>query len=146
MSNYADVKAYAKRNQITEAQAKVRCDHFLAIERKIEAAKVCPKCNQPTLEFEQGSYEEGYGDFIFCDNDEVPVIEDGETVMDDCGFKSDVIDPFKILGSGEDFDVVEYARYDLEQGTVQEMYGMDWNEFVENDNQALAKGLVKPQH
>lgn len=32
-------------------------------------AKKCPKCGSRSLCFESGSYEEGYGDYIYCDNE-----------------------------------------------------------------------------
>lgn len=149
MSIYNDIKAYANENNISEEQAKIRCEYFLAVEKQVELAMVCPTCKQATLEVEPGSYEEGYPTYIRCDNDKVPFIEEGQTesIFTDCEFTSDVTDEFAVLSDGRDFDIVRYIAGDIRESDSEYPNfpdNMSWSEFVDDDNLSLLKAATEP--
>ena len=97
-SIYANPYKYAIECDIPFSLAKIMCKkqrHFEKEQRKHRM--YCPVCNSKNLVFESGSYEEGYGDFIECndcgetfDCDEVPNVE------------------YASLTGWEDFDAVLY--------------------------------------
>lgn len=68
------------------------------ISKIIYNARKCPKCGSHSLCFEGGSYEEGYGDYIYCDNES-------------CGedFEVSDIKNGEYLSGWLDFDVVLYT-------------------------------------
>jgi len=82
-----------------------------------EKAMICPECSHKSLEFEGGSYEEGYGDFIACNQ---------------CDFTSDVETKFEPLVYGNDFDVLMWFAMDIERNGIKEVeheIGCSWSEF-----------------
>ena len=97
-SIYANPYKYAVKCNITFELAKIMClkqRHFYKEQRKHPMC--CPVCKSKRLNYESGSYEEGYGEFIECydcgktfDCDEVPNVE------------------YASLTGWEDFDAVLY--------------------------------------
>jgi hypothetical protein len=86
-------KEYKDKTNCTEEQAKVAITYFNFINEKAIEASKCPKCSGK-LYFEGGSYEEGYGDFIACE---------------ECDFTSDVEGIYEYLGPWYGFDPCLYA-------------------------------------
>lgn len=136
MSIYLNPKRYAEVTHTTLEQAKIRCDYFRTFLEKTEVAKICPKCKASTLEFECGSYEEGYGDYIRCENDQIETKdEEGDVYYEECNFTSDVTEEFIPLTSWYGFDVILMFAYDIEQKGMKEFekeLGCSWTEFVDN--------------
>lgn len=95
-SIYANPYKYACQCSIPIELAKIACAkqrHFEKEERKHRM--YCPVCGSKKVIFEGGSYEEGYGDFIECE-------DCGETF--DCGEVPNV--EYANLTGWKDFDVV----------------------------------------
>lgn len=95
-SIYANPYKYAVTCDIPFELAKIACAK--ARHCKKEARKHpmrCPNCNSKRLCFEHGSYEEGYSDYIECDNC-------GETYDVDAVPNSE----YQSLTGYEDFDAV----------------------------------------
>ena len=97
-SIYSNPYKYAIKCDIPFELAKTAClkqRHFLKEQRK--HPMYCPVCKSKHLHFEGGAYEEGYGDFIECE---------------DCGeaFDCDEVPNAKYayLTGWEDFDAVLY--------------------------------------
>ena len=97
-SIYANPYKYACLCDIPIELAKIACQkqrHFVKEQKK--HPMYCPVCKSKRLTFEMGSYEEGYGDFIECE---------------DCGetFDCDKVPNAKYasLTGWEDFDAVLY--------------------------------------
>ena len=97
-SIYANPYKYACQCCIPIELAKIACKkqrHFLKEQRKHRM--YCPVCKSKNVVFEMGSYEEGYGDFIECE-------DCGETF--DCNEVPNV--EYASLSGWEDFDAVLY--------------------------------------
>lgn len=143
MNIYQSVTAYAKQTNITEEQAKIRCDYFLALQKKAEAKRVCPECKQGTLVFEGGCMEMGHGDYIYCENDKVPYKDEcGEEVMGDCEFTTNDTGEYEEIMPYTDFDVVLAMALDIERLKQDEIeveiaLGQNWHQFVEKENQEI---------
>jgi ssDNA-binding Zn-finger/Zn-ribbon topoisomerase 1 len=135
-----DTKNYAKETFITMEQAEIRCEHFKKIHQKIQDAKKCPKCGKHTLQIELGSYEENTTDYVYCDNDEIPYIEDGEEYFNECDFTSDVTAQFEPISHWYDFDIVSSFACNIESeglSQIEKQIGSSWFDFVEDDNKKL---------
>lgn len=148
MSIYQSVEEYASKTNITEEQAKIRCDYFLALQKKTEAKQICPECKQATLAYESGCYEGGYGDYIHCENDKVPYTEDGEEGFTDCEFSTENTDEFIEITPHFDFDVVlmmagEIAQSEKDDTEIGLSLGSTWHDFVEKDNQDILNEIQK---
>lgn len=144
MSIYNNPEQYAKETHMTLAQAEVRCAHFKQLAQKMEDIRTCPKCGKNTLELEGGSYEEGIKASVYCENDEVKVVdeEDGEEYFTDCDFTSPVTKEYQALDSYYDFDIVlEFAGEINEVGIteIEKRIGSSWNDFVEKENKTDQK-------
>jgi len=146
LSIYDNPQEYANKTRTTLKQAIIRCQHFKKIEAEIQKARKCPKCGKETLEFEGGSCEEGYSDYIYCTN-EVPVTgedcndcnscKDHGSCFVECDFTSDVTEQYKPLSDGYDFDIVLYLVFGIEQygmESVEKQIGCSWLQFVDRDN------------
>lgn len=97
-SIYANPYKYACTCNIPIELAKIAClkqRHFIKEQRKHRM--YCPVCKSKNLIFEGGSYEEGYGDFIECE-------DCGETF--DCDKVPNA--EYASLTGWEDFDAVLY--------------------------------------
>jgi hypothetical protein len=107
MSIYADPVKYARMARITIGMAEIWCAEQLRLAAEIEAARTCPKCGKPTLTYEIGCYEEGYDDYIHCENDEVPEVdEEGEDYYSECEFLCEPNKEMSALAPWYDFDVL----------------------------------------
>lgn len=105
MCIYDDHKAYARKVRITERMAKLWCDHQKKKIKEIHEAKKCPLCSAHTLEYESGSYEYNEPDYVYCDNDEIPLVdEEGESYLGTCEFATTNIEDYIKLQHGYDFD------------------------------------------
>lgn len=136
MSIYNNPELYAKEANITLEQAEIRCTYFRKLEELNYLAKKCPSCGQHTLTFEEGSYEEGYGSYIYCDNDKLIQTENGEEYESDCEFTSDVEKSYEAICDVRDLDVVLMFGFDMQKSDIKEfeaMVGCKWSEFVENN-------------
>ena len=97
-SIYANPYKYACKCDIPIELAKIAClkqRHFIKEQQK--HPMYCPICKSKNMNFESGSYEEGYGDFIECK-------DCGETF--DCNQVPNV--EYASLTGCEDFDAVLY--------------------------------------
>lgn len=97
-SIYANPYKYACKCDITIELAKIAClkqRHFIKEQQK--HPMYCPICKSKHMNFESGSYEEGYRDFIECE-------DCGETF--DCNQVPNV--EYASLTGWEDFDAVLY--------------------------------------
>lgn len=149
MSIYQSVEEYAKQTNITKEQAKIRCDYYLALQKKADEKRVCPECKQATLVHESGCSEGGYGDYIYCENDKVPYVEDGEEGMTDCEFTTNDTGEYEEIMSYYDFDVVLAMAHDIERLKQDEMevtvsLGQNWQMFVERENQRILTESAQP--
>jgi len=139
---YDNAEEYAKQTFTTLEQAKIRCDHYKKLQEQQHQAKKCPKCGQHTLEFETGCYEEGYGDYIYCENEKVEKVidEDGEEFYKECDFTSKVTKNFEPIHHWWDFDEVLAFSIDIERDgkeEIEKQIGCTWTQFVENANKEL---------
>ncbi len=146
MSIYDNPQEYANKAYITLEQAKIRCKHFKKIEEEINETRKCPKCGEYTLEFEGGSYEEGYSDFIYCTNEVRQIDEDCdgcdvcEGCFVECEFTSNVTGQFEPLSDGYNFDIVLYFSFQIKECGIEEVekqIGGSWPQFVDRDNSTL---------
>lgn len=141
MSIYNVPKDYAAQTVMSLEQATIRCNHYKKIEEQSFEASKCPQCGQHTLAIECGSFEEGYSDFVYCENDKVTVTdEDGETYHTDCDFTSNVTKEYEPISHYYDFDEVLAFSIGIEQGglaSIESNIGCTWSEFVEKANKRL---------
>lgn len=142
MSIYNNPEMYAKETHITLEQAEIRCAHFRKLEELSYIAKKCPSCGQHTLVYEEGSYEEGYSSYVYCENDKLNIIEDGEEYESDCEFTSNVTKPYEAIRGVGDLDIVLMFAFDLQKNikAVERMVGCQWSEFVENNTKQICNG------
>lgn len=131
MTIYEDVKRYAEVTMMTEEQAKIRCDYYLKLKKemdeKMAIAIICPVCKQPTLSFEPGSYEEGYGDYVECDGE------------GDCEYSSE---EHAFPHHNDDFDIVLAFACSVEHeglAEVEKTIGLPWSEFIAKEVDELGK-------
>ena len=131
MTIYEDVKRYAEKTMMTEEQAKIRCDYYLNLKKEIDEkmaiAIICPACKQPTLSFEPGSYEEGYGDYVECNGE------------GDCEYSSE---EHSYPHHSDDFDVVLMFACQIEREALAETeksIGLPWSEFIAKEVDELGK-------
>lgn len=131
MTIYEDAKKYAELTMMTEEQAKIRCDYFLNLQKEIKEkmaiAIICPTCKQPTLSFELGSYEEGYGDYVVCEGE------------GDCDYSSE---QHSFPHHSDDFDVVLFFASSIEMDGLAEVekdVGLPWSEFITKETDELRK-------
>ena len=103
-SIYANPYKYACKCDIPIELAKIAClkqRHFIKEQQK--HPMYCPVCKSKNMIFEGGSYEEGYGDFIECE---------------DCGETFDYNEvpnaEYASLTGWEDFDAVLYFSSNTE--------------------------------
>jgi hypothetical protein len=109
MSIYENPTQYAEKNSIPLELAEKWCEDMLKIDNKINLLKVCPICNQPTLEYESGSYEESISDYIYCENDKILMIdENGEECETECAFTSNIVGEYSLLQPDINFDVIRW--------------------------------------
>ncbi|WP_146067783.1 hypothetical protein [Brevibacillus laterosporus] len=87
-----------------------------------------------------GSYEEGIEPDVYCLNDRVPVVEDGENYLTDCGFTDDAKDEYTPISHWYDFDVVLYSAVNGE--STEDYIGEPWEDFVRNDTDSLLKETI----
>lgn len=59
------LKQYKRKTGCTFKQAKIAIDYFKFLKEKIKQVSICPLCGGE-LYLENGSYEEGYDDYIGC--------------------------------------------------------------------------------
>lgn len=141
MSIYENPEKYAELTLTTLEQAKIRCEHFLQVEKEMHEVKKCPKCGKHTLEAESGSYEEGYGSYLRCENSEVETFdEESNRILDDCYYTSGITSEY-MVASEKDYDVVLAFSYELAEGkmpVLEKHIGCSWTEFVDKDNEKLA--------
>lgn len=141
MSIYNNIEEYAKQTFMTTEQATIRCAHFKELEQKTHEAKKCPKCGKHMLAIETGSYEEGTHDYVYCENEQVLVVdEDGDECFTDCDFTSDVETEYEPIWHWYDFDEVLAFSIELEteyKKEVETHIGSSWLEFVEASNKKL---------
>ncbi|MCK2000725.1 hypothetical protein MZM54_04890 [[Brevibacterium] frigoritolerans] len=140
MSLYNNPKEYAKETMMSIEQATLRCEHFKKIQQIMHEAKKCPKCGKHSLGIEGGSYEEGYSDYVYCENDEVVVIENGEELFTDCGFTSDVKEEYEPLNHWYDFDVILSFCFQIKEEGLPETernIGCTWDEFINKEKKQL---------
>lgn len=127
MNIYESPEEYAETVNISLEQAKIRCEHFLAIQKEIHESLKCPKCGQHTLEFEGGEWEVGVKDYVYCSNDKISTVdEEGDEFMEECDFTDDVKPQYKFYGM-HDFDEVLYMHSQSEL-----TLGCTWAKFVED--------------
>lgn len=97
------------------------------IAKIIYNARKCPKCGSHSLCFEGGSYEEGYDDYIYCENDEC-----------EADYEVSEIKNGQYLSGWLDFDVVWYGLINVDDEKKKEyrlmMCGSDnineWHKFA----------------
>jgi hypothetical protein len=107
MNIYDDHVAYAKETRIPIRLAKIWCENQLELQKEMDAARICPKCKKNTLVLESGSYEENTSDYVYCENDEISVIDvDGEEYFKDCDYTAEPQKEHEPLSSWYDFDVI----------------------------------------
>lgn len=135
MGLYDDPVAFAKKTRIPVSLSRIWCLNQLALQKEIEAARICPKCGQPTLVLESGSYEEGTNDYVYCEYDQIPMVDeaDGEEYKVECDYTADPGKEHEPLSSWYDFDVilafsVGMVERDKEFGGLQE-----WVKFVRDE-------------
>lgn len=123
LSIYANPKKYARKTQIPLGLAKIECRKQKQIDKKRKKIR-CPRCKRKALHYISGSYEEGYGAFIECDN---------------CGeaFDPNEIKNSELLCYGSDFDAVLYfAKTKHSPNGWIEACGSDkvedWHKFARN--------------
>ena len=97
-SIYANPYKYAYICNVPIDYARVVQKQQNNISKIVYNARKCPKCGSRSLCFECGSYEEGYGDYIYCDNESC-----GET------FSVSDIKNGTYLSGWLDFDIVLWA-------------------------------------
>lgn len=68
-SIYANPYKYAYICDVPIEYARIVQKRENNIAKIVYNARKCPKCGSRSLCFEGGSYEEGYGDYIYCDNE-----------------------------------------------------------------------------
>ncbi|MFV1457543.1 hypothetical protein [Bacillus mycoides] len=119
---YEDVNLYAKECRISLEQAKIRCEHFLGLQRETEKAKVCPMCKQHSLEIESDGCEFQSQSWIMCDSDDCEFTDDEQ--------KEKYI-PLQIWYGFD--EVLAIACSDMKHGI------RDWEAFVEKSTQELTK-------
>lgn len=139
MTIYNDPQKYSKQTSTSIEQAELRCSLFKQIQQKVHEARKCPKCSKHTLTLEEGNYEEGYSDYIYCENDKIVVIDDGEECTTDCGFTSEALKEFELLYHWHDFDEVLAFSLDNEDRGIEaeRKLGCSWADFVDKSNQVL---------
>jgi hypothetical protein len=96
---------------------KKRLKMYDNLEIQKQKSMICPKCGNKSLYFEGGSYEENYGDGVYCDY---------------CNFVSDITEDFESLRFGNDFDVLLWFSIDIDRHGIEEVekeVGCSWNEF-----------------
>jgi carboxypeptidase C (cathepsin A) len=141
MSLYDHPKEYAKETFMSLDQAEIRCRHYKKMQEKRHKAKKCPTCGKHTLQIEDGSYEEGITAYVYCENDEVPYVdEEGDTCFTDCEFTSEITEQYEPISHWYDFDeVLAFSMEVEEEGIkkIEERIGCTWTEFVEGSNKEL---------
>lgn len=65
---YGNPYKYAYECDVPIELARAVCKYQRRLDNMRYRATKCPVCKDRALEFEGGSYEEGYGDFIYCDS------------------------------------------------------------------------------
>jgi len=131
LSIYNDPIAYAREYRVPVRLSRIWCEKQLALRAEQEAASICPKCRQPALVIEHGNYEEGTRDYVYCDNDEIPALnEDGEKEYISCDFVSEFEKQFEPLAHWWDFDPIIAMNCGTMDG-VKEFGGLaEWLKFV----------------
>lgn len=118
-SIYANPYKYACKCNIPIELAKIAClkqRHFIKEQKKHPMH--CPICKSKNMIFESGSYEEGYGDFIECE-------DCGETF--DCDKVPNA--EYASLTGWEDFDGVLYlSTTENKSEGWKEAYGFETHE------------------
>ena len=140
------VEGYAEKLNMTVEQAKVRLDHFASMQEGIKESKKCPKCGMYTLEIDGGEWEAGVQAFIYCENDEVPTVdEDGEEYLESCEFTDSPKDCY-IFASEPDFDEVLMVSCSIniyDEVEVRAQLGQTWEEFVEESNKHILETIER---
>lgn len=67
-SIYDNPYKYAYECDVPIELARATCKLQRKYDKMIYRAAKCPVCKARALTYESGSYEEGYGDFIYCDS------------------------------------------------------------------------------
>ena len=121
LSIYSNPKKYAQKCQIPLNLVKIECRKQKQFERKRKHI-ICPRCKHKSLDYEMGSYEEGYGSYLECNFC-------GET------YNPEEIKNSYLLAYGADFDAVLYfsKTKDSQDGWI-EACGSDkiedWHRFA----------------
>jgi hypothetical protein len=140
MTLCVETKTYAEATFITMEQAEIRCEHFKKISQEMHEARKCPKCGKHTLAIES---EASTSDYVYCENDEIPVNEDGEEYFTDCDYSTIATSKHKAVSHWHDFDVVlAFASNIDSEGLpgIEKQVGCSWSEFVDDDNRKLMEG------
>ena len=102
--------------------AKIACKKQRHLLKEVNKHRMyCPTCGSRHLGFEGGSYEEGYSDYIYCE---------------DCGSQFDVVEvpnsAYASLTGWEDFDPVLYfgCRENKTQGWKEACGGETYEEWL----------------
>lgn len=105
---YNDPVAFARQVRMPMSLSKIWCANQLELQKQMEAARLCPKCLQYTLVLEPGSYEECTNDYVYCENYEVPAIDedDGTEYMAECDYVTYPEKAHEPLAHWFDFDII----------------------------------------
>lgn len=140
MSIHNDHVEYAKKVRMPVNLAKIWCTNQLEIKEEMNKAKICPKCEKPTLELELGSYEEGYNDYVYCVNNEILAIDDdGEEYYTDCDYTSEPKNEHEPLSCWYDFDVLLAHSIGYDESRKHDTDLQEWLKFVREE-----VGKIKP--
>lgn len=133
MSIYDDPVTYAKKVRIPVSLSKIWCAEQLRLQKEMDAARVCPKCGHGTLVLEGGSYEECTSDYVYCEYDEIPAVdEEGEEYFKECDYTSDPKKEHEPLSSWYDFDVILAMSIGKDSAFEEETL-QDWVRFVKSE-------------
>ena len=128
-SIYSNPYKYAYECDVPIELARAVCKYQRRLENMRYRATKCPVCKDRALEFEGGSYEEGYDDYIYCDS---------------CGEAFDVgeITHGWLLHGWSDFDVILWYSScstkkenwimrdnELEITTIEEWHNWAWQQY-----------------
>lgn len=141
MSVYDSVENYATELSMPLEQAKIRLEYFKKLTKEMNQSRKCPKCQQHTLEVENGEWESGVRDWVYCTNDKIEKTDtDGTTFFDGCDF-TDEVEKKYLFAFHHDFDAVLMMASGLDihdEEAVLNHIGETWSEFVEKSTKELS--------
>jgi hypothetical protein len=119
---YNHPKKYAKSASCSINTAVLRCELFLDLHKRVDMARICPRCGKPSIDLEYvNEYDGSRSEQVICSK---------------CQFKSVITDRFKPLQWFE--FAIDIALFGSK---CKELFSVSWDDYINNDTAELYKVL-----